>query len=131
MNVVFTHGKTLENQIDTIISRWEKEVEKNFDADFNAVITSFFENSTMVDTIKKYCPELLEEVKGIAEGSNQPYEIILALQMSEEIESAGDYLFQAKCTAIGSGKNSRSAGISCTEYGSAIFFCMVSQHCYT
>jgi len=89
----FVHGKTLKIEIETILQRWKTEVEKNYHVKFETVIQTFFENTTMLDTIKKYCPELLEEVRGIAEGSKQKFKLILALQMSEEIENAGDYLF--------------------------------------
>jgi hypothetical protein len=97
----FVHGKTLKIEIETILQRWKTEVEKNYHVKFETVIQTFFENTTMLDTIKKYCPELLEEVRGIAEGSKQKFELILALQMSEEIEIAGQYLFSGKCTSIG------------------------------
>lgn len=100
----FLHGKFLKVEIDTIIHRWRKEVEKNFKTDFNIVITSFFEKTIMVDTIKKYSPELLDEIRGIANGSKQNFLLILALQMSEEIEQAGDYLFSSKCTSISTSK---------------------------
>jgi isopenicillin-N N-acyltransferase like protein len=102
----FFHGKFMKEEIDTIIHRWEKIVEESFETDFNTVIDSFFEKSTMVDTIKKYCTELLEEVKGIAIGSKQDFQVILALQMSEEIEQAGDYLFSSRCTSISTSQTS-------------------------
>lgn len=107
----FTHGQTLASEIDTIIERWKKEVESSFETDFENVICSFFEKTTMVDTIKKYCPELLDEVKGIADGAGQKYKTVLALQMSEEIENAGEYLVEAKCTSVSSSKTKEQSTI--------------------
>ena len=122
----YIHGETLSREIDTIIARWEKVVERDFDTDFEIVIQSFFDKTTMVDTIKKYCPEILEEVKGIAEGAGQKYETVLALQMSEEIENAGDYLFAANCTSVSVSKTKEQPTIVGSKYGPATFFTRVS-----
>ncbi len=117
----FIHGETLKTEIDTILSRWKNEVEKNFEMDFEKLIQLFFENSTMVDSIKKYSPELLEEVRGIADGAGKPYEFILALQLSEEIEYAGDYLFSGKCTSLSVSKNAEQPTIVAQNMDPPIF----------
>lgn len=102
----FLHGKLLKEQIDTILQQWKLQIELEMEADFDTVLHSFFENTTMIDSISKYCPSLLEEVKGIAEGSEHDFKLILALQMSEEIEWAGKDLFSTKCTSLSfSGNN--------------------------
>lgn len=100
----YKHGEMLKNEIDTILQRWQFEVEKNFDINLDTLIQAFFYSTTMVDTIKKYCPDLLKEIRGIAQGSKQKYETILALQMSEEIEIAGQYLYSGNCTSIACSK---------------------------
>lgn len=104
----FMHGKTLKNQIDTILQRWKKELETNLHQDFEVLIHTFFEKTTLVDSITKYCPDILEEVRGIASGSGQDFELMLALQLSEEIEWAGRDFLSSNCTSMScSGKSIR------------------------
>lgn len=104
----FVHGKTLKPQINTILQRWKKELETNFHQGFDVVIQTFFEKTTIVDSITKYCPDLLEEVRGIASGSEQDFKVMLALQVSEEIEWAGRDFLSSNCTSMSfSGKSIR------------------------
>lgn len=96
------HGKTLKTQINVILQRWKKELESNFQNDFEVVLRTFFEKTSIVDSISKYYPDLIDEIRGIATGSEQDFEIILALQLSEEIENAGRYFLFENCTSISS-----------------------------
>jgi isopenicillin-N N-acyltransferase like protein len=97
----FAHGQFLKSEINEILERWKIEVEKSYNKDFNQTIDNFFQSVTYVDSIKKYCPELLEEIKGIAEGSGIEYKTILAFQMSEEIDVLSAELSGKHCTSIG------------------------------
>ena len=98
------HGKILKHEIEDITTRWKIEVEKTYQADFHKVVSSFFRSTSYVDTIQAYCPELLEEVRGISDGSGIDYETILAFQMSEEIDVLSDNLKGKHCTSIGVSK---------------------------
>jgi len=95
------HGQLLREEIKIIVSKWEKVVEENNSKSFDSIISDFFDNTTYVEIIKKTCPDLLEEVYGISEGSGIKYETILAFQMSEEIDALSDELNNKHCTAIG------------------------------
>jgi len=95
------HGQLLREEINITISKWKKVVEETSNNTFDEVISDFFDNTTYVEIIKKTCPELLEEVYGISEGSGIDYETILAFQMSEEIDALSDELNNKHCTAIG------------------------------
>lgn len=106
----FAHGQFLKSEINDILERWKIEVEKSSNKDFNQVIDDFFQSVTYVDSIKKYCPELLEEIKGIAEGSGIEYKTVLAFQMSEEIDVLSDELTGKHCTSIGIEKTDTTAG---------------------
>ncbi len=101
----FAHGKFLKSEIEDIIERWKIEVEKSYNNEVDQLIDSFFKSVTYVDTINKYCPELLEEIKGIAEGSGIEYNTILAFQMSEEIDVLSNELSGKHCTSIGLARN--------------------------
>jgi len=100
----FAHGQFIKSEINEILERWKIEVEKSYNKDFNQAIDNFFQSVTYVESIKKYCPELLEEIKGIAEGSGIEYKTILAFQMSEEFYVLSDELSGKHCTSIGIAK---------------------------
>ena len=95
-----THGQLMRNEIELIIERWKKEVEQNYQHKFDEVIDMFFKNTTYIEVIKKYCPELLEEVYGISQGSGIDYNTILAFQMSEEIDILSDEIKSKYCTSM-------------------------------
>lgn len=96
----FIHGETLKSEIEIILQRWKRELETNFQNDFDVVLQTFFEKTSMVDSISKYCPNLMEEVRGIASGSEQDFKVMLAFQLSEEIENAGKHFLFENCTSI-------------------------------
>lgn len=98
------HGKILKHEIEDITTRWKIEVERTYQADFQKVVSSFLRSTSYVDTIQVYCPELMEEVRGISDGSGIDYETILAFQMSEEIDVLSDELEGKHCTSIGVSK---------------------------
>ncbi|MCF8233731.1 MAG: C45 family peptidase [Bacteroidales bacterium] len=96
----FDHGKLLKPQIDSIIKRWMIEVENTYHQDFEGAIEVFSNNTTFRDTVGRYHQEIIEEIEGIADGSGQAYETMLAFQMSEEIEAFAEELAEGHCTAI-------------------------------
>ena len=70
-----------------------------------AYLKAFLSDTDYLRSIEQWAPSLLEEVKGIAEGSGQPFDIILGLQLMDEEWVYG--LHQGlkkpttKCTAFG------------------------------
>ncbi|HRX30626.1 MAG TPA: C45 family autoproteolytic acyltransferase/hydrolase [Tenuifilaceae bacterium] len=94
------HGKFLKKEIEIIVSRWEKEVEMAYQSDFKSAIASFFINTNFLNEIKKQSPDILEEVRGIANGCNIDYETILAYQLSEEIDALSNEIKGSHCTSI-------------------------------
>ncbi len=78
------HGEALRDKISELIEIWFDGLRTNRKIDPNACINDFLENTQFVKSIKAWTPDLLEEVKGIAEGSGIPYKTILAFQVGEE-----------------------------------------------
>jgi len=105
------HGKTLKNEIGKITGKWINEVENNGKINFDTVILEFYSTTTIVDSLKKYTPELLNEVKGISDGCEIKYETILAFQLSEEIEWFLNEKKGNKCTAISINKSAKGPTI--------------------
>lgn len=94
------HGRFLRIEINDIIGRWKKEVESAYNQNFKEVVENFFITTSYIDVIKDYCPELLDEVLGMSEGSGIEYETLLAFQMSEEMDALSDDPVAGVCTSI-------------------------------
>ena len=102
-------SELLKKQISEITDRWKKEVESAYDMDFDDAIKLFFSKTKYLDVINIYCPDLLKEVYGIAEGSGIDYNTILAFQLSEEIDVLSDQLKGHHCTSISINRNQYSS----------------------
>jgi isopenicillin-N N-acyltransferase-like protein len=79
------HGKELRQEIARIVGLWKKDLQMQTKTDPDALLQKFLAETNFVPAIKKWTPELLDEIRGIAEGSGQPYPTILAHQLADEI----------------------------------------------
>jgi isopenicillin-N N-acyltransferase-like protein len=78
------HGEALRDKISELIEIWKGDLRANRKMDPDACIDDFLDNTQFVKAIKKWTPDLLDEVKGIAEGSGIDYKTIFAFQVGEE-----------------------------------------------
>ncbi|MEO6324533.1 MAG: C45 family peptidase [Thermoanaerobaculia bacterium] len=79
------HGRALRELIALHIVRWKASLKSEKTPDPDALIAQFLkETPHFAETTKAWTPDLLEEVRGIAEGSGQPPEIVWALQLPDE-----------------------------------------------
>lgn len=96
----YAHGQLLQSEIDSTLSKWKKEVEQTHDTDLKSVIADFFESTKFIDDIRAHCPDLLDEVRGIADGSRIDFETILAFQLSEEMDAPITDKAAKHCTSV-------------------------------
>ncbi len=78
------HGETLKTKISEIIKIWKDGLQKSREMNPDKYIEEFLEKTNFTKAIKKWTPGLLEEVKGIAEGSGIDYKTIFAFQLPDE-----------------------------------------------
>ncbi|OBQ57024.1 hypothetical protein VQ01_00620 [Tamlana sp. s12] len=78
------HGKTLKKEIGEIIVAWKKNASSALGKDADIILKNFFEYSKFDKAIKKWTPELFEEIKGIADGSEQKLNDVLVLNLLDE-----------------------------------------------
>lgn len=77
------HGETLRSEIGEAITRWSGLMEgrgRNAGRRIAALMT----RSPDLAAMERLCPALLEEIRGIADGAGQPFELILALNLMDE-----------------------------------------------
>ncbi len=78
------HGKTLKKEIGEVVKAWKENTTAQLGKDANVVLKEFFEYAKFDEAIKKWTPELYEEIEGIAEGSGQKLNDILVLNLLDE-----------------------------------------------
>lgn len=78
------HGEELRDLVRDHQARWAEALRSDLDLPVDAYLARFFAETDFLPAIRRYTPDLLEEVRGIAEGAGVPYEITLARQLSDE-----------------------------------------------
>jgi isopenicillin-N N-acyltransferase like protein len=98
------HGKALKSEIAEMIRLWKLDVQQSGKKDPDLVISEFLSKTDFLQAIKKWTPELLEEVRGIGDGSGQPFNTILSYQLVDEIWVYYDELDAQGCSCLGVAK---------------------------
>ena len=95
------HGTVLKNEIARIISAWKKNATATLKKDADLVLQEFFAYAGFEESIKQWTPELYEEIRGIAEGSEQPLQNIMVLNLLDEFWVYADQKDQHHCSGLG------------------------------
>ena len=95
------HGNELKNEIRDIIAAWKKSASNSLNKDADEIIKEFFEYADFDGSIKKWTPELYEEIRGIAEGSGQPFNDIMILNLLDEFWVYIDNINNHHCSGMG------------------------------
>ena len=66
------------------LSNFGLEQQSTHAVDVNAYLQAFLAETNFTSAIERWTPDLLEEIKGIAEGPGQPFNDILGLQLVDE-----------------------------------------------
>lgn len=125
------YGETCRELIGNSLATWrnnldyksilQRELEPDktrprSEAEIDAYLTAFRDGSTFASAIEVWAPDLLEEVKGIAEGAGHNFEAILALQLGDEEWNFGMRRGLErpinKCTAFGLARTESVAGLA-------------------
>jgi len=98
------HGKQLKNEIAEVLEKWKANIVVVTKRDADSVITDLLTTTNFEPAIKRWTPDLIDEVKGIADGSEQKYNDIFAFQLVDEFWVYLDRLESIKnahCSGIG------------------------------
>ena len=66
------HGKALKADIHALVDLWKADIERKYKIEGNVFIKKFLAYTDFPTAIKRWTPELLDEVRGIAEGVGNP-----------------------------------------------------------
>jgi hypothetical protein len=95
------HGKLLRTEIGEIIGKWKANTEAALGRDADLVLDEFFEYANFTEAIKKWTPDLYDEVRGIADGSGREFREVFVLNLLDEFWVFIDSLENHHCTGLG------------------------------
>lgn len=95
------HGRELKNEIAGIIRAWKENTSNTLGKDAEQVLEDFFAYADFDDAIKKWTPELYQEVRGIAEGSGQSFNDVMVLNLLDEFWVYVNNLSNHHCSGVG------------------------------
>jgi hypothetical protein len=78
------HGETLRGKIREMIGLWKENIHADLGMDPDLFLEQLTAETNFLPAIKKWTPDLLEEVEGIAEGAGVDFNTIYARQLSDE-----------------------------------------------
>jgi hypothetical protein len=83
------HGEILKERIVELLERWREFLARSYGVEPARYLSRFEQDAAYEETSRKSAPRILEEVRGIAEGSGVSYRELLAFQhVNEEFELA-------------------------------------------
>lgn len=96
-----THGRTLKKEINEVVGRWKTHLETKHKMKVAEFIEKFFQKTDFLSAIKRWTPELLEEVRGIADGAEVDFNAMLLFQLLDEEWAHGGEVAGERCSDIG------------------------------
>lgn len=101
------HGETLAGRIHTHLERWLHFLGEETGLEPRRYLRQFLADTDFIPAAEKWTPDLLEELRGIAEGSRADFDLIFARMLSDEEPwyrlgvKFGDGVFGEHCSALG------------------------------
>ncbi|MDA7978031.1 MAG: C45 family peptidase [Pirellulales bacterium] len=95
------HGKELRNEIAGLMGHWKAWIKDTFKQDPDDFIATFLNNSRFLEAAHQWQPEILDEVRGIAEGAEADFDTMFAYQLIDEMWAMGQDLGAHHCSSIG------------------------------
>lgn len=95
------HGKLLKKEIGEIVTKMKQNASTTLKKDFNDIENEFYAYAYFDESIKKYTPELYEEIRGIAFGSDQTFKDIMILNLMDEFWVYINNIRNHHCSGLG------------------------------
>lgn len=98
------HGRQLENEIAGVFTKWKNSIRTVIKGDADSVLAAFLSATSFDAITRKHIPGILEEIRGIAEGSGQKFNDVFAFQLLDEFWVYLDKQFNIKnhhCSGVG------------------------------
>jgi len=106
------HGKLLKSEIQEVIQLFKEDIKSTTGQDPDEFIKQFLALTDYKTAVRQYTPELLEEVRGIAEGSGIDEETIFMHQLGDEYWFNTKDIMAHSCSSFGVNKTSSLPSIT-------------------
>lgn len=78
------HGEELRPRIEAALARWDEDAARRSGRTAREHVAAFLAGTSFAAACERHTPDLLDEVRGIAEGSGARFERILAYNLMDE-----------------------------------------------
>lgn len=98
------HGNQLKREIAEVFAKWKESIALSTKRNADSVIAEFLRSTKFKPAIDRWTPEIMEEVKGIADGSGQNFDDVFSFQLVDEFWVYLDRLAnmnKSHCSGIG------------------------------
>jgi hypothetical protein len=123
------HGKLLKKDIHALVELWKNDIEKKYKIEADVFIKKFLKYTDFHRAIKKWTPGLLEEVRGIADGTGLDFDTLFAFQLVDEMWVMGSEMMgknqegiEDHCTTIGIRKTRQQPGMVSQTLDIPVFY---------
>lgn len=111
------HGQFLKEEIAAVYGKWRAILEGTFGMPADRFVEEFLASTRFAQAIQNYTPALWEELEGLAEGSGQTFQDVLAFQLVDEYWVRADSLDHTSekhhCSSVGvSARNGQPAYVA-------------------
>ena len=96
-----THGKTLKEPIHALVKLWKADLAERYKMEADAFIPKFLRYTDYLPAIRQWTPDLLEEIRGIAQGAAIDFDTMLVFQLIDEYWVNGPGAAGEHCSALG------------------------------
>lgn len=95
------HGIALKKEIKAVTDSLRLDIERSTGMKSDEFISKFLAETDFLTSIRKWTPDLIEEIKGISDGSGVDFSTILMHQLGDEFFFNTEYIMAHKCSSIG------------------------------
>lgn len=101
------HGKAMREQIHRVLKLWKADLAANYKMDADAFIQRFVKKTDFLTAMKKWTPELVEEIEGLAEGAGVDFPTLYVFQLVDEVWANGEAVVGERCSSLGFRRNGK------------------------
>lgn len=118
----YAHGELLRADIHAVIGLLKEDIATTTGLEADTFIHRFLQGSEFVDAMRRWTPELLEEVQGIAAGSGMDEASILMHQLGDEFYFNAERFGAHKCSSIGMDRHANGPAIAAQNMDIPAYF---------
>lgn len=95
------HGQALKEQIHQVLKLWKADLAATFSMNADAFIERMVKKTDFLPAMRRWTPELVEEVEGIAEGAGLDFATVYVFQLLDEVWASGPEIVGDRCSSLG------------------------------